>query len=82
MAVISGRLQMWNARAAHRKLFSFGLAGVSAAECAQVNDEIGLGVKRLQAVYPTCNDRRVAAASRKLKIVMNHPIRRVRTIAK
>lgn len=79
MPIISGRLRLWNARAAHRALFQNGLAGVSQFDCQAVNCEIGLGVKSLEAhMFVTSNDRRLAAASRRLKLVTNHPMRRVR----
>ena len=80
MPIISGRLRLWNARAAHRRLFKNGLASVSFADCRAANDEIGLAIARLGSSDITSNNRRLAAASRRLKIVMNHPIRRVRKL--
>jgi len=65
IGIISARMHLLQALRNHRELFSKGVGSVSIKDCQQVNNEIGLAIKKLSrfGVKGKCNKDRYLNAS-------------------
>lgn len=74
MGIISARLRFWNARAAHRRQFSYDL---NPADVHRLNDEIGAAIGDLGMAMPLSNDERERKAGRQIRALFNRKRKRI-----